>query len=1208
MAEGSVVWVDVLPSMRGFGAQLAKDAAGAGTRAGRQVGAELEAAATDAGRRAGQSMGVGLEAAKARAEKLGQALGAARDKEADAAGRVRVAEQRLEEVRNSGNAKVSQIATAEERLATAKRGLSTATERTSQASKAFEKAQADSADATDSVTLSLDRAESGVGGFGSSLGSIAKTAGGFAAGVLAIGGAADTAAQYLENAQLGSKLAAQLGATAPMSQELGRIAGSLYSQAYGDSLGQVNEAIRGVMQSGLVMEDASSAQIEAITGKVLNLASAFELDLGEATQAVGQLLKTGLAPDAETALDIVTRGFQQGADRSKDFLDTLTEYSVQFAKFGLDAQTATGLLVQGMQAGARNSDLVADAIKEFSIRAVDGSKTTADGFKAIGLNAADMAAQIARGGPEASAGLDLVMERLRGMKDPVAQSQAAVALFGTQAEDLGQALFALDPSEATKRLGVLGGAADQMGATLRDNAGTKVEEFKRSIQTGLVDVLGNQVIPTVQGFVGWIRDNSAWLTPLVIGLGSFAAVLGIVNGAMTLWAARTAIAAGAQWALNAALLANPIVAIVAAVIALGAVIVYAYNNIGWFRDGVNAAWAAIKTGVQAVGDFFVWLWQSVIVPAWNGIVSAAQWAWNNVLSPVFDAISFGVRLLAAILFTALVTPFVIGWNALAAAAQWAWENVLKPAWDAIAVAAQWLWANVLSPVFGWIAAGWGLLLDGINWAWQNILKPAWDAISAAANWLWTNVLMPVFGWIAAGWSAQINAMSWAWNNILRPAWDAISAAAQWLWNNILRPVFDAIGIGWRALMDGLNWVWQNILKPVFDAIGWALDLVGQAFDRTATWVRDTWDKIKEYARAPIQFVIDVVYNNGIRPVWNGIAGVFGLGKLDEVRLAGGGVLPGYAPGVDSIPAMLSPGEAVLTPEATRAIGPGNILALNAALSGRKPGSTGGHGVAHFAGGGIVDGLAAVAGWIPGVGGAIRTLRDFLAGGGQGGGMWRDLTLSIPRKAVEAITEWFKSDSGGYGAVPVANVGGGVQRWSGLVLQALAMLGQPAEYLGITLRRMQQESGGNPNIGNYWDINAKRGTPSMGLMQVIGPTFARYRDPRAANNILDPLANILASMRYALARYGSLPAAYNRPGGYDEGGLLPPGDSLVWNRTGRPEPVLTAEQWDTVRRYLPTEGGGAQPIEVHVHPRAEQSEQSIAAMVRRELALAMRSRG
>ncbi|WP_263251637.1 phage tail tape measure protein [Saccharopolyspora rosea] len=1090
MAEGSVVWVDVLPSMRNFGAELAKQAAGSGMRAGRQVGAELEKAATDAGRRAGQSMGAGLEAAQARADKLAQALQAARNREADAAGKVRVAEERLAEVRANANSKASQIAAAEERLAATQRGLSTASDRAAAAARQFEQAQANAADAVDSASLSLDQAETATGGFGSSLGSLAKTAGGFASGVLAIGGAADTAAQMLENAQLGDKLAAQLGATPQMSADLGHIAGSLYAQAYGDSMGQVNDAIRGVIQSGLVMEDASNAQIESITAKVLNLASAFDLDLGEATQAVGQLLKTGLAPDAEAALDIVTRGFQQGADRSGDFLDTLTEYSVQFQKFGLDAQTATGLLVQGMQEGARNSDLVADAIKEFSIRAVDGSTTTADGFKAIGLSADDMAAKIARGGPEATAALNLVMDRLRAMKDPVAQSQAAVALFGTQAEDLGSALYALDPSKAVGALGDIGGAADAMGATLRDNAQTRLTEFGRSLQTGIIDFLGGKVIPAFQGFVGWIQDNSGWLAPLVIGLGSFAATMALVNGAMTLWAARTAIVTGAQWALNAAMSANPLGLVIAAVVALGAVLVYAWNNSETFRN--------------------------IVVGAWNGIAAAAQWAWSNVLKPVVDA------------------------------------------------------------------------------------------LAAAATWLWFTVLSPVFGWLEAGWRLAVTGMKWAYDNVLAPVWRAVQAAAQWLWFTVLKPVFDGIGAGWRLVLDGMGWAYEHVLRPVFDAASRAVDAVGQTFDRTASWIRDAWDKIKEYARAPIQFVVDVVYNNGIRKVWNGIAGVFGLGKLDEVRLSGGGVLPGYAPGRDTVPAMLFPGEAVLTPEATRFLGPANILALNRQLSGRPPGAVpAGGGRAHFAGGGIVDGLAAAVSWIPGIGGAVRVLRDLFNGGGLGAGMWRDLVTAIPRKAIEAISSWFTSPSG-YGQTPVANVGAGVQRWTPVVLQALAMLGQPASLLATTLRRMQQESGGNPHAINLWDSNAKHGTPSIGLMQVIGPTFARYRDPRAANSIYDPLANILASMRYALARYGSLPVAYNRPGGYDSGGYLPPGGSLVYNHTGKPEPVFTAEQWDTLRRYLPTEGGG-RPIEIHVHPRADQSETSIATAVRRELALNLRTR-
>lgn len=116
-------------------------------------------------------------------------------------------------------------------------------------------------------------------------------------------------------------------------------------------------------------------------------------------------------------------------------------------------------------------------------------------------------------------------------------------------------------------------------------------------------------------------------------------------------------------------------------------------------------------------------------------------------------------------------------------------------------------------------------------------------------------------------------------------------------------------------------------------------------------------------------------------------------------------------------------------------------------------------------------------------------------------------------------------------------GAGVERWRQTVLQALGFVGQPSDYADITLRRMNQESGGNPNAINNWDINAQNGIPSKGLMQVIDPTFRAYRDGRLSENIYDPMANIVASMRYALARYGSLPAAYNRAGGYAEGGMV-----------------------------------------------------------------------
>jgi SLT domain-containing protein len=65
-----------------------------------------------------------------------------------------------------------------------------------------------------------------------------------------------------------------------------------------------------------------------------------------------------------------------------------------------------------------------------------------------------------------------------------------------------------------------------------------------------------------------------------------------------------------------------------------------------------------------------------------------------------------------------------------------------------------------------------------------------------------------------------------------------------------------------------------------------------------------------------------------------------------------------------------------------------------------------------------------------------------------------------------------------------------------------------------------ESAGNPSAVNNADGNAARGTPSMGIMQTIGPTFDRWALP-GHRNILDPVDNIIAGCRYAIARYGSV---------------------------------------------------------------------------------------
>lgn len=404
------------------------------------------------------------------------------------------------------------------------------------------------------------------------------------------------------------------------------------------------------------------------------------------------------------------------------------------------------------------------------------------------------------------------------------------------------------------------------------------------------------------------------------------------------------------------------------------------------------------------------------------------------------------------------------------------------------------------------------------------------------------------------------------------------------------------------------WFDNNVKSPISNAV----NAIGQTFQSTKDWIKESWDKVKDAAKSPVKFIVDTVYTHGIKKVWDSVAGAVGLKlSLPTVKFANGGTVgginPGYNPGVDSIPAMTSPGEAWMVPEWTKAVGAENVYRWNALA--RHHGvqavrdDMGLDGVQRFAKGGIASKIGKAAG--KAVSGAKKFIEDLsktaqafvknpvdwvtskiltpvksqVAGisGGQFGQMVGRLPVSAATALVDKVksmasdlaSKWTsKSEAGQYHG----SVGGGVERWRSLVLQVLKELGQPASWADTVLRRMNQESGGNPNAINNWDSNAKAGMPSQGLMQTIPGTFAAYAGPYRSRDITDPLANIYAGCNYAIHRYGSL-AGMNRPGGYalggivgddrptlyDRGGILPPGRHLVANETKQPELVLTRDQ-------------------------------------------------
>jgi hypothetical protein len=94
---------------------------------------------------------------------------------------------------------------------------------------------------------------------------------------------------------------------------------------------------------------------------------------------------------------------------------------------------------------------------------------------------------------------------------------------------------------------------------------------------------------------------------------------------------------------------------------------------------------------------------------------------------------------------------------------------------------------------------------------------------------------------------------------------------------------------------------------------------------------------------------------------------------------------------------------------------------------------------------------------------------------------------------------------------------------GWINHALAIMkekGIPGSYDGL-YRNIIRESGGNPSAVNGYDVNAQNGTPSIGLLQVIQPTFSTYHVDGTSSDIYDPVANITAAANYAAATYGSI---------------------------------------------------------------------------------------
>jgi hypothetical protein len=348
-------------------------------------------------------------------------------------------------------------------------------------------------------------------------------------------------------------------------------------------------------------------------------------------------------------------------------------------------------------------------------------------------------------------------------------------------------------------------------------------------------------------------------------------------------------AATAGWLSMAAavILANlPLIAISLAIGAVVAGLLYAYNHFEGFRNVVDTVARTIRDVAIKAFEGLVILWEQYLLPAiqkvahffsdvlwpavqtaWDLILAAISFAWNSVIKPIFDIISWYVENVLIRAFNVwkfvvvdLVIPLIM------AAVKELWE-IVRPIFDFIRNAVEFVLVGAFN-ILAWVA---GIVWTGIS----NAVKSAWSIIE------------PIFEAVRSFVADK-----------LTPVWDALVSAARTAW--------DAL----PGLIQGALRVIGGIIGGFLDGVGSIADAIG--LDHIADVLKNGAKSARSWGQGP-----------GATTQGSGNIAVQG-----GIRRREGGYVPGPNVMRDIVPALLTPHEWVMRPEAVQKYGIAFMSAVN----------------------------------------------------------------------------------------------------------------------------------------------------------------------------------------------------------------------------------------------------------------------------------------
>lgn len=283
------------------------------------------------------------------------------------------------------------------------------------------------------------------------------------------------------------------------------------------------------------------------------------------------------------------------------------------------------------------------------------------------------------------------------------------------------------------------------------------------------------------------------------------------------WATVTGAVTKAFGALNAVLMANPIVLIVTAIAAVIAILVVLYTKCEGFRNFVNSVASAIvgfvKNAASAIAGFFKNLWATI-----QGIWSAVSgWFKSKVIDPLVN-------------FFAPIVQWISGFF------QDCWI-IIQAVWAAVS---GWFKTNVIDPVVNFFAPIPGIIGGFFSGLWTSI-QSIWATVS---GWFNLNVIQPLVNFFAP----IVESIGGFFANLWASICSIWQAAGTWFSENVTTPInnaFQAIGDFVKGIFNGLIGLVEGMINRIIgavngfiggfnDVVGWGASFIGVDWEGLAT--------------------------------------------------------------------------------------------------------------------------------------------------------------------------------------------------------------------------------------------------------------------------------------------------------------------------------------------------------------------------------------